>query len=828
MFMTIKKMDLIISKLSSTTLKRTFPTSGVLFLQRQINNSSRLLSLKIPMKQLFKFNAQHSHFCSSAPSLIDKHTSSFGVHRAVMELQNSSLGHQMTPKEIKEFSAHLSCIRSSKDFEKAVDDLSDQFPLFEVKALRQVLWTALCNAGYVDTAFAIAGDLAEMERKHLSSLLKGCLYARPPRLSEGLDLVERLKQMGLKSAQWRLVFQLLGFSADPEFSLESRLRADIPDLESLAKVTKNYWYMVPEEEAGAVMSAYVKAQADIASAVGLINGKNDTKNKELEEKLWKECLQILSQLVEDPSTDKKYLGETVASVICAAIQCRRSSEFNTLWDTLLQKALAPGQHEATFLYLKSTFEGIYRGWELRLDFCSGLFPILSHILQDDGATSNTGKALQIKVLALSRLDSLKKLELFRDITEKVDDSSASIKNAILLFRATTSVDAESLEVATLLLEGMVSQNIAIEPTALHELYHSSGRLNFVDAHHLSRLDRAVKASSKKSMAALWGSVHRAQMLARLKANDPYLAVYHAKALRKMHFPLGMQPCLALLHGIVKGDARWKKTRDLMRDPNDVVLWCVNELLKQNLQPNAKFLNIGLNCYASALGMTNETKGHRFKILPQALEFLELLSPGSNAHINSSEGSKDFKMPDWASDIKPVKMNQITYNTLVKVFCKAGQISRALELLKAMRQAGFPPNEVTYNQMIRTLAVHKTDFWAAEEILVLMGNEGIPITSRTMDAFLEGFLRAKKTGKGISMAQHMFNQYQVRPHPQQFLKLINAELQKGDQFEARRAWIVCEQLWPVGNGDSMQQHHTQPECFKKEKMEKLFQQFGFSL
>ena len=136
-----------------------------------------------------------------------------------------------------------------------------------------------------------------------------------------------------------------------------------------------------------------------------------------------------------------------------------------------------------------------------------------------------------------------------------------------------------------------------------------------------------------------------------------------------------------------------------------------------------------------------------------------------------------------------------YSDLIKCACLAGEEERALSILESMEMwYNIRPTALSYEPLLQSYSQVKGALDASEEILTLMLNKNVKLSSKCVDSVISGYL--KHTGnniEAIDKVQEIFNMNGIRPSPSILLDILDVSLRKKDVFEARRVVVVIQQL-----------------------------------
>jgi pentatricopeptide repeat protein len=180
---------------------------------------------------------------------------------------------------------------------------------------------------------------------------------------------------------------------------------------------------------------------------------------------------------------------------------------------------------------------------------------------------------------------------------------------------------------------------------------------------------------------------------------------------------------------------------------DKVIMVYREMTSRSIQCNTIAYNTMLNALALC--------GHMEEV-PKLLQDMRLADP-------------------------PVLPDIITYSTIIKGFCMAGQLDQGLELLKEVKRTdNLKPDEVMYNSLLDGCA-KQNRLDTALELLDEMKLNGIPLSNYTLSIVCKLMGRAKKVNEAAAMVETTSKEYGFRPNIQVYTCLIQAFIYNG-QFE----------------------------------------------
>ena len=236
-------------------------------------------------------------------------------------------------------------------------------------------------------------------------------------------------------------------------------------------------------------------------------------------------------------------------------------------------------------------------------------------------------------------------------------------------------------------------------------------------------------------------------------------------------------------------------------------------------------------------------------IPSQVKGKLVLKPGTSIRQLKLERESD---PDWSTALTaaiafadsltqgacghdPVKLNLVSYTTLVKACINRGSLWRAMHILDDVLPAqGIQPDAITYNHLLSGLA-RVGDVPTSRAYFQQMLAKGIKPTHRTVEAVVDCLLNLGDVPSAITIVQDCFNQHSVLPPYTTHLKILEFALGTGLVYEAKRHVYFIQQLWKWEQNDyhtsefvSLMKLTKKNPKLSKEALEKLFAYFGEQL
>jgi len=237
-------------------------------------------------------------------------------------------------------------------------------------------------------------------------------------------------------------------------------------------------------------------------------------------------------------------------------------------------------------------------------------------------------------------------------------------------------------------------------------------------------------------------------------------------------------------------------------PNDISIGCMVDALVSNSRINEAVEvvktwkgRIPMNCiiYSTLMkgfAIQRDTDG--------AFEVLDLMSEeGITPNLVTLNTLLDAcaragKMEKCASVMQEIRTkhglmpDRITYSTLIKGFCNHGDITKALALMKSMKEQGLKPDAIIYNTVMDG-CVGKDKFAQCDELYETMKKEEVRATDYTLTVLIKRCGRDGKLNKAFELVNTFPGLYGVRPSVAALTCLISACIANKDLERALRVF-----------------------------------------
>ncbi|KAL9269020.1 Pentatricopeptide repeat-containing protein [Drosera capensis] len=129
----------------------------------------------------------------------------------------------------------------------------------------------------------------------------------------------------------------------------------------------------------------------------------------------------------------------------------------------------------------------------------------------------------------------------------------------------------------------------------------------------------------------------------------------------------------------------------------------------------------------------------------------------------------------------VAPNEFLYNTILKGYCLANNVEKALTIFERMDSSGLQPTRITFNTMIKKFC-EMGDMDEAEEWMNKMGDKGVKPSVDTYNTMIDGYGRQKMFERCFQILEEIKNR-NLKPDVISYGSLINCLCQDGRLLEA---------------------------------------------
>merc|ERR1719311_1932474 len=145
-------------------------------------------------------------------------------------------------------------------------------------------------------------------------------------------------------------------------------------------------------------------------------------------------------------------------------------------------------------------------------------------------------------------------------------------------------------------------------------------------------------------------------------------------------------------------------------------------------------------------------------------------------INACAGCGNMdRVSQLLEDMKESKVEPdiITYSTIVKGYCLAGDVDRAFEVLEEMKSSSkFAPDEILYNSLLDGCAKqHRVE--EAVRLLDDMKQSGVAPSNFTLSILVKLMGRARRLNEAFALIEELCALHGFRPNIQVYTCLIQA-------------------------------------------------------
>merc|ERR1719473_114012 len=152
----------------------------------------------------------------------------------------------------------------------------------------------------------------------------------------------------------------------------------------------------------------------------------------------------------------------------------------------------------------------------------------------------------------------------------------------------------------------------------------------------------------------------------------------------------------------------------------------------------------------------------------------------------------------------VPRDSVTYSILMRAFCDASAMGRALGLLEQMSEEGHSPDEVVFNNLLAGCAVTGDAALARKLLEDMRGLFGVRPSNASFSILIKVYAKSKELGEALLLLQEMESKHGVRPEKRLFIQLVHAFLRFRSGREAVETYrLMCAQ----GNGAALEEENS---------------------
>merc|ERR1719157_163641 len=119
----------------------------------------------------------------------------------------------------------------------------------------------------------------------------------------------------------------------------------------------------------------------------------------------------------------------------------------------------------------------------------------------------------------------------------------------------------------------------------------------------------------------------------------------------------------------------------------------------------------------------------------------------------------------------VEPNIVTYSTILKGHCQAGDMTLAFSVLKEMRcDTKLKPDEIMYNSLLDGCAKSNL-FEEGHDLLKQMLKEGVAPSNFTLSIMVKLLNRARKVEQAFSLVEEITKQYKFKANVHVYTNLM---------------------------------------------------------
>jgi len=146
---------------------------------------------------------------------------------------------------------------------------------------------------------------------------------------------------------------------------------------------------------------------------------------------------------------------------------------------------------------------------------------------------------------------------------------------------------------------------------------------------------------------------------------------------------------------------------------------------------------------------------------------------------------------------------ITYGTVIKAYCSSNRLDEAFDAMESMKRAGIAADEVTYNTLLDGCARYGL-FDRGIKVLESMRQEGVLPSNFTLSVLTKLANRSKQPAKAFELVDSLSKELQIRPNMHVYNNLIQAASLQSDLSQAQDVFasMLKEGVRPDGRSFSL--------------------------
>lgn len=155
----------------------------------------------------------------------------------------------------------------------------------------------------------------------------------------------------------------------------------------------------------------------------------------------------------------------------------------------------------------------------------------------------------------------------------------------------------------------------------------------------------------------------------------------------------------------------------------------------------------------------------------------------SACVNSQEFDKISEIFTHVPENLGIEPNVVSYNTVVKAFCKMGSLDSAFSVIEEMEKNGLEPDLVTFNTLLE--AFYSSGMFSdAEKVWKMMREKNVVPNSRSYNPKLRALVASDRISEGVGLIEEM-RRGGVAPDSFSYNSLIKGFCDGGNMQEAKR-------------------------------------------
>ena len=389
--------------------------------------------------------------------------------------------------------------------------------------------------------------------------------------------------------------------------------------------------------------------------------------------------------------------------------------------------------------------------------------------------STDGAARRTQEIQVKKIWDVFLKNAFR-IVDSVNDETVG-RNSVTYHAIVDSLckvkDIDALDQAYQVIVEMESEGFKVMPETWACILSTSTLICTEDelSATLDNVERKIVMSSPKIDPVLI----RSMMFAHARLNRGLKSLELFQMLRASNSAIGIKVYYWVINALYhfKPDPTEEEGFRITKNPKSTCHWFLNEMHRDGIRADEGIVRLLMKLYMKRCQMQKTRES-----IDEAQSFIETFTTEGYMDHSRVEGSEEM------------------YSDIIKAACLANHEERALEILESMEMwYNIKPTAISYEPIVYNYSSLKHSRSIAQDILTMMVNQNVKISTNIVDTLVDGYLRPVEDNiEALDLVQDLFNMHAVRPSPSKLLDILDISLRRKDVFEARRVVVVIKQMF----------------------------------